>query len=110
MDLEFPELVRSLPVYDGPFDAFKLESEQFNVLFASYPAGTAIANHQHGTENLGVVTRGGLYLTTGEQTRYFGPGDWYHLEPQERHAARFEKDTQIIEFWFAGGKAYSGQA
>ena len=58
MSMQFPDLIRSLPVFDGPFDAFKLESESFKVLFASYPAGTDIPAHQHDTENVGVVTPG----------------------------------------------------
>ena len=102
MDLKFPELIRALPEFDGPFDAFKLESDHFNVLFASYPAGTDIAAHDHDTENLGVVIRGCLTLTTNGETSRLLPGDWYHLDRHQQHAARFDEDTQIIEFWFRG--------
>jgi len=38
-------------------------------------------------------------LSNGEETRY-GPGDWYHLSPNQVHSARFEVDTSEIEFWF----------
>ena len=100
MSMQFPDLIRSLPVFDGPFDAFKLESESFKVLFASYPAGTDIPAHQHDTENVGVVTRGCLQLSTAEETRRFEPGDWYHQDARQEHAAKSDQDTQIIEFWF----------
>ena len=96
----FPELIRSLPEFDGPFDAFRLDAGNCEVLFASYPAGTAIEPHTHPTENVGVITAGELILTIdGEETRY-GPGDWYHVLPDQTHAARFEEDTSEIEFWF----------
>lgn len=96
----FPELIRSLPEFDGPFDAFRLEAANCEVLLASYPAGTAIEPHTHPTENVGVVTAGELILTVdGEEARY-GPGDWYRIGPEQRHAARFDVDTSEIEFWF----------
>jgi len=100
MGADFPDFIRNLPAFDGPFDAFKLEAESFNVLFASYPAGTDIPPHTHATENLGLIVSGRLALTTNGCSRVFGPGDWYHLAIQQEHAAKFEEDTRIIEFWF----------
>jgi hypothetical protein len=49
----FPELLRKLPPFEGPFDAFKLESKNCDVLLASYPKGTVIPPHHHDTENVG---------------------------------------------------------
>lgn len=99
----FPNLIRSLPKFDGPFDAFRLNAENCEVLFASYPSGTEIEPHTHPTENCGVITEGELILIVqGEESRY-GPGDWYHLSPNQLHAARFEADTSEIEFWFDAG-------
>lgn len=96
----FPDLIRSLPPFDGPFDAHRLAAEGCEVLFASYPAGTVIEPHTHATENCGVITEGELILkVAGQETRY-GAGDWYHLKPGQMHAARFEVDTSEIEFWF----------
>lgn len=54
----FPQLLRSLPAFEGPFDAFKLAAKDCDVLFASYPKGTVIPPHNHDTENVGVITRG----------------------------------------------------
>lgn len=96
----FPELITRLPAFDGPFDAFQLDAENCKVLFASYPAGTTIEPHTHPTTNCGVITQGELLLTVdGEEFRY-GPGDWYYLDAEQEHAARFEVDTSGIEFWF----------
>jgi len=96
----FPKLISLLPPFDGPFDAYRLNADNCQVLFASYPAGTAIEPHTHATENCGVITEGELMLTVdGKETRY-GPGDWYHLPPEQEHSARFDVDTSEIEFWF----------
>ena len=96
----FPQLLRNLPAFDGPFDAFKLEARDCDVLFDSYPKGTAIAPHAHDTENVGVITQGELILIVdGRETRY-RTGDWYHVPAQRTHSARFEVETSEIEFWF----------
>lgn len=97
----FPDLIRELPEFDGPFDAYRLAAEGCDVLFASYLAGTKIEPHDHPTRNCGVITQGELFLTKkGRETRY-GVGDWYFLDAHEAHAARFEVDTSEIEFWFS---------
>ena len=96
----FPALLRNLPKFEGPFDAFKLAAKDCDVLFASYPAGTSIPAHNHDTENVGVITQGELILTLdGKESRY-GPGDWYHVPARAMHGARFEQETSEIEFWF----------
>lgn len=98
--MHFPESLRSLPKFEGPFDAFKLEAKGCDVLFASYPAGTTIQPHHHATDNVGVITQGELILMIdGQETRYQA-GDWYQVSAQVVHAARFEQETSEIEFWF----------
>ena len=89
----FPRLLRDLPAFDGPFDAFKLEARGCDVLFASYPEGTVIPPHSHETENVGVLTQGELILTLdGKESRY-RVGEWYHVPAKAVHAARFEVAT-----------------
>jgi quercetin dioxygenase-like cupin family protein len=96
----FPQLLRNLPAFEGPFDAFKLEAKNCDVLFASYPKGTVIPPHDHETENVGVITQGELILIVdGKETRYRA-GDWYHVPARGMHSARFEIETSEIEFWF----------
>ena len=69
------------------------------VLFASYPAGTTIEPHTHDTKNCGVITEGELFLTVDGDERRYGPGDWYYLDAEQEHAARFDVETSEIEFW-----------
>jgi quercetin dioxygenase-like cupin family protein len=101
MPSHFPDRIRSLPPFEGPFDAFRLAAERCEVLFASYPSGTVIEPHTHDTENCGVITEGELLLTVDGQEQRFGPGDWYRVAPGQLHSARFETDTSEIELWFA---------
>lgn len=108
--MAFPDRIESLPPFDGPFDAFRLAADDCEVLFASYPAGTTIDPHRHDTENVGVITRGELLLTVDGVETAYRVGDWYHLDPQVEHAARFEVETVEIEFWFARPPRADGSA
>ena len=97
---DFPDMITRLPAFEGPFDAYQLDARDCKVLFASYPAGTVIDPHTHATTNCGVITKGELLLTVNGRERRYGPGDWYFLEAEQEHAAKFEVDTAEIEFWF----------
>ena len=100
---DFPDLITALPPFAGPFDAFQLSASNCEVLFASYPAGTSIDPHTHPTENCGVIIKGELSLTIDGVEHRYGPGDWYHVLPEQKHSARFDVDTAEIEFWFDPG-------
>lgn len=97
---DYPEKIKELPLFDGRFDAYKLEAKDSDVLFASYPAGTTIPPHTHDTDNHGVITKGELILTMNGKTKKIGVGQWYHVPVNVEHAARFEVETDEIEFWF----------
>jgi hypothetical protein len=105
----FPPQITKLPPFDGPFDAYQLAADGCDALFASYPAGTVIGDHQHDTDNVGVITSGELILAVRGIEKRYRPGDWYHVAPYQMHAARFETDTSEIEFWFRTGSASDGQ-
>ena len=96
----FPDLIRQLPEFEGPFDAYRLSAKECAVLFASYPAGTSIDPHTHPTRNVGIITEGELFLTVGGVESRYGPGDWYNIDANEEHSARFDVATSEIEFWF----------
>ncbi|MEM9978534.1 MAG: cupin domain-containing protein, partial [Cyanobacteria bacterium P01_D01_bin.2] len=95
----FPQQLRALPKFDGPFDAYRLTAQNCSVLFASYPGGTTIPPHSHDTDNVGVITQSELILTMDDQETRYTPRDWYHVPAHAVHAARFETETSEIEFW-----------
>ena len=99
-DSHFPPEIVGLPAFDGPFDAFRLDADGCEVLFASYPAGTPIEPHRHPTNNVGVITAGRLVLTMNGEQQTFGVGKWYHVPAAAEHAADFPEDSAEIEFWF----------
>jgi len=91
----FPDQIRRLPAFDGPFDAYRLAANGCDVLFASYPAGTTTTTTRPTT--VGVVTSGELRLTVdGVETRY-RCGDWYRVPPCVLHSAVFDVASTEIE-------------
>ena len=100
MSGNYPKRIKELPLYDGRFDAYRLEAKDSDVLFANYPAGTEIPAHSHETDNHGVITKGELILTMNGKSRRVGVGEWYHVPARVEHSARFEVETDEIEFWF----------
>lgn len=100
MSGSYPEKIKQLPLYDGRFDAYKLEAKDSDVLFASYPPGTEIPAHSHDTDNHGVITKGALILTINGKTETISVGQWYQVPANVEHSARFEVETDEIEFWF----------
>jgi len=99
-DNYYPELIRNLPAFEGRFAATRLEANNCEVLFASYPAGTVIETHSHETENVGIITKGELLLTMNGVAQCISAGQWYHVPANCAHAAEFRSDTAEIEFWF----------
>lgn len=97
---KYPARIKELPVYDGRFDAYRLEAKDSDVLFASYPAGTQIPPHSHESDNHGVITRGELLLTVGGVEQRIGAGEWYHVPANVVHSAHFDVETDEIEFRF----------
>jgi quercetin dioxygenase-like cupin family protein len=100
----YPDKIRTLPLFDGRFDAYWLSAVGSDVLFASYPAGTHIPAHHHETDNYGVIIRGELILSMEGKTHWYGVGDWYHVPAGIEHAAEFQEETDEIEFWFEPGR------
>ena len=102
MSGSYPQKIKELPLYDGRFDAYKLDAKNCEVLFASYPAGTEIPPHTHQTENHGVITKGELILTIDGTVQRIAAGQWYHVPKNVEHSAKFDVETDEIEFWFDG--------
>lgn len=96
----FPDKLRNLPKFDGPFDAYTLAAGRCDVLMASYPSGTELETHTHPTNNVGIITQGAMIITVDGEERRYEVGEWYEVAAGTPHSARTEVDTSEIEFWF----------
>jgi quercetin dioxygenase-like cupin family protein len=95
-----PPRIRELPQMGNHIPAHFLSAPGCDVLFVPCPAGTELPPHSHDTDNLGVILSGEAIVTSGGETRPYGPGEWYATAAGEEHAVRFEVDTVQIELRF----------
>lgn len=96
----FPDKIKALEPHKCRFDAFKMNADNCEIFFASYPAGSDIEPHTHETENYGVVTKGEMVLTIDGTPYIYKTGEWYHIPANAEHSAKCEVPTEQIEFWF----------
>ena len=96
----FPKIFHSLPRHKGQFPATVLAAEQCRVFFSTLAAGSEIPPHTHDTDNYSIITQGELLLTMNGKTERIKQGQWCYVPKNERHSARTDKDTALIEVWF----------
>jgi quercetin dioxygenase-like cupin family protein len=97
-----PDLIRGLPLDEGPFEAFRVDGKECKVLVATYPASSAIEPHRHeDTEIVGVIVAGLVHLTIDGAEAAYGPGAWFHVPVAAEHSARYESTTVEVEFMFS---------
>jgi quercetin dioxygenase-like cupin family protein len=99
-----PPQLRALPVLDSSkVDGHKLSAPGCDVLFVTGAAGTYLPHHTHDTDNVTLIVSGEVSVAAnGAESRYRS-GEWYHTDPGESHAIRFEADTLQVELRFAPG-------
>jgi len=87
--------------FNGSFNAFCLKKEGASVLFASYKPGENIPAHNHDTYNCGIITKGEMILEIENVEKRYGIGDWFVIPVKILHSARFEVETEAVEFNFS---------
>lgn len=97
---KFPPQILALEKINSIYQSRRLTGEGCRMLFSTYARGTAIPEHEHATDNCGVVTSGEMRVKMDGRWRRYGPGDWYIVPKGKRHESRFTKDTCEIGFWF----------
>jgi quercetin dioxygenase-like cupin family protein len=104
-----PDKIRALPGTKGTpptaGDAramveHRLEGRGFEIRFSAAPAGLELPLHTHETENVTVTLSGETVVITDDGEVRRGPGEWYGMEPGQRHGIRFDVDTVQIEIRF----------
>lgn len=97
---KFPPQILALEKINSIYQSRRLNGAGCRMLFSTYARGTVIPEHEHATENCGVVTSGEMHVKMDGRWRRYGPGDWYIVPKGKRHESRFVKDTCEIGFWF----------
>jgi quercetin dioxygenase-like cupin family protein len=78
--------IRPYPVWPGLL-ARAFRGERMTVAVVDLEANAEAAHHSHDNEQLGIVLRGTIDFTIGDEQRLLGPGETYVIPPGVPHRA-----------------------
>ncbi|MGL4758650.1 MAG: cupin domain-containing protein [Patescibacteria group bacterium] len=93
-------LQKRLQKGDTAFSSLLLKVENGKMYIGMYDESSNIPEHNHETENVGLVIEGELLLEINGITHIYKTGDWYEIPRRIFHKPNFETQTKIMEFWF----------
>jgi quercetin dioxygenase-like cupin family protein len=73
-----------LRIWDG-VTAQAVEGERTTLAIVDLEPGSAVPEHRHANEQLGVLIRGSMSFRVGEESRQLGPGDTWRIPGQVPH-------------------------
>ena len=96
----FPEFIRALPEPDSPVDmrAHIIPNDHCLPMFYEIDDDLEIPEHVHGAQ-WGVVLRGSMEMTIGDDTTNYTQGDTYYVPPGISHITRIRGGYRGIDIF-----------
>jgi quercetin dioxygenase-like cupin family protein len=97
----FPDFIRALPAPDGDvaLNAYLSSGDRGLVMFYEAAAGdVAVPEHTHG-DQWGIVLRGTVRITIGDETHECHRGDTYFVPAGVPHVTWVQKGTQGLDIF-----------
>jgi len=101
MNFSFPDLIKSLPTANIPFEGVRgwiSQSDDHQIVFMELEAIGKVAEHKHGAQ-WGMVVEGEMDLTIGGETKTYNKGDSYFIPEGVLHSAVFKMKTWVIDYF-----------
>ena len=83
-----------LRIWDG-VTAQAVEGERTTLAVIDLEPGSAVPEHSHENEQLGVLIRGSMHFRVGEETRELGPGDTWRIPGHVPHEVTAGSDGAV---------------
>jgi quercetin dioxygenase-like cupin family protein len=83
-----------LRIWDG-VTAQAVEGERTTLAVIDLEPGSAVPEHSHENEQLGVLIRGSMRFRVGEETRELGPGDTWRIPGHVPHEVTAGSDGAV---------------
>ena len=98
----YPDVVTRLPeakiaVKDAR--AWIHQSDQSQLVFFQFVAGTDVPSHNHLYPQWGLVIEGEMEMTIADKPHHFRKGDEYLIPAGAEHSAKFLTDTRVMDFF-----------
>jgi quercetin dioxygenase-like cupin family protein len=91
-ELDAAELLR---VWDGVV-ARTVEGERLSLAVVELDPGSVVPEHSHENEQLGLVLRGSLVFSVGEEKRALGPGGTWRIPASTPHAVETGPEGAVV--------------
>jgi quercetin dioxygenase-like cupin family protein len=89
-----------LRIWNG-VSAQAVEGERMTLAVIELEPGSAVPEHSHANEQLGVLVRGSMHFRAGEETRELGPGDTWRIRSHVPHEVTAGPDGALAVECFA---------
>jgi quercetin dioxygenase-like cupin family protein len=96
--------IRPLPIWEGIL-ARAVVGEEMTMAIVELDPGAVAAEHRHSNEQLGIVLRGTMSFTIGDETREIGPGMTYNIPADVPHTATAGPEGTVVMDIFAPPRA-----
>ena len=93
-----------LRIWDG-VTVQAVEGERTTLAVIDLEPGSAVPEHRHDNEQLGVLVRGSMRFRIGDETREVGPGDTWSIPGGVPHAVTAGTDGALAVECFAPARA-----
>jgi quercetin dioxygenase-like cupin family protein len=87
-------------IWDG-VAARSVHGERLTLAIVELDAGSAVPEHAHEHEQLGVVLRGSVTFRVGDETREFGPGGTWRIPSNVPHEVHVGAEGVVVIDVFA---------
>jgi quercetin dioxygenase-like cupin family protein len=96
--------IRPLPIWTGIL-ARVVEGREMTFAVVELEPHALAASHEHVNEQLGIVLRGTMTFTIGDERRHLHAGDTYEIPSSVRHEAQAGPDGAVVIDVFAPVRA-----
>jgi quercetin dioxygenase-like cupin family protein len=93
-----------LPIWDG-IRARVVEGREMTFAIVELDPGATAAKHEHANEQIGLVLKGSITFTVGDETRQLSVGDTYEIAGRVPHEATAGPEGAVVIDVFAPVRA-----
>jgi len=108
----FPKVITDLPEADIQFRGARgwiAQGKSHQIVFFEIEPLARVPEHSHDTPQWGIVVKGKMELTIGNETRVYEKGDEYFIPAHTKHSAEFLSKFRAVDF-FAEKMRYKPKA
>jgi len=90
-----------IDVWGDAVRARRVEGERMTLALLELAPDSVVPGHRHENEQMGIVIKGSLTFTVGDETRQLGPGGTWRIPSQTPHQVSVGREGAVVIDIFA---------